>query len=456
MLKGVIEFMEHSAWAITPDWLDRIHSIVGRKIHGMEINAGAVAEMDYSHAAMVIDGKATIPIKGPIFKKANLMTKFSGATSLELAGRDFKAAIKDPSVNEIILHIDSPGGTVDGTKEFADLVFASRGTKEITAYIDGQGTSAAYWIASAADRIVVSSETVMVGSVGVISAHYDYSKYDDEEGVKRTYIYKGKYKGIANDADPLSQEGKQYVQQRIDGLHGIFLESIAKGRNISVDEAIKMTDESKVFNGKEALERGLVDEIKALDDVLHKETGTINNETGKKEVKTMTLEELKAGHPGLVQLVEAEARQGYVSASELNDVKKEKEAISEQFAEVRIVCDKQAAKIKECEKTIVCYEETMNKSLVSAIKKDILTASDIPENLHSKVGGMVDYRAFLGEDNALDKDGFTAAFDAEVKDWESRLSGTSGAAGDGEGKKDEPFGDKAEHADENEKVLANI
>jgi len=457
LLKGVIEFLECSAWAITPDWLDKINSIVGRKVHGVELNAEIMSDMEYSHATQIVGGKALIPVIGPIFKKANLMTQFSGATSLELAGRDFKRALDNDAVEEIILKIDSPGGTVDGTKEFVNLVLASRGRKPITAYIDGQGTSAAYWIAVAADKIIASSETAMVGSVGVISAHYDYSKYDEEVGVKRTYIYKGKFKGIANDASPLSKDGKEHIQERIDGLYGIFVEGVAEGLGITVKEALSRTGESKVFNGKEALDRGLINEIKSLDDIMGKKEAQIKNKKEvKKEVHKMTLEELKAEQPGLVQLIEVEARNGYVAEGELKSLKEETAKLTEQVGELKIVCDAQGDKIKEQAKVIVCHEEATNRAIAIGIQKEALSSSDIPDSLHGKVSGMVDYRAFLSDDNILDKEGFKTAFDAEVKDWEGKLNGDSGARGDGDEKVDKSFTDKADYADENAAILATI
>jgi len=268
LYSNIIAMLTQSAWAITPSWLDQIHSIVGRKMHGIELGKDILDGMDYSHRTQVRNGAAIIPVQGPLFKKANMMTQLSGATSMELVKGDLQKALLDDSVKQIILSIDSPGGTIDGTKELADFIYESRGVKPITAYVDGMAASAAYWIASAADSIVASSETALIGSVGVIAAHYDYSKYYEKEGVKKTYIYQGRYKGMGREAEPLSAEGKGLIQAEIDGLYGVFIDSIATNLGISSDEALSKTDNSRVFNSKDALKSGLIHEIKTLDSII--------------------------------------------------------------------------------------------------------------------------------------------------------------------------------------------
>ncbi|MCK5236462.1 MAG: S49 family peptidase, partial [Deltaproteobacteria bacterium] len=287
MYKNIIHTLTESAWAITPQWLDQIHNIVGRKMHGVELSADILGDMDYSHKTSVSNGTAVIPVQGPLFKKANMMTQYSGATSMEKVGNDFKAALANDDVENIVLKIDSGGGTIDGTKELSDLIYESRGQKPITAYVDGMAASAAYWIASAADKIVASSETALIGSVGVIAAHYDYSQYDEKMGVKKTYIYQGKYKGMAREAEPLSKEGKALIQGEIDGLYGIFIDSIAKNLGISSKDALNKTEDSKVFNSKEALERGLIHSIGTLDSVTVKDDSAETANEGKVTIKTI-------------------------------------------------------------------------------------------------------------------------------------------------------------------------
>jgi ClpP class serine protease len=112
---------------------------------------------------------AVIPVCGPIFRRANMLSEVSGATSIQVLAQDFNAALANDDVKSIVLEIDSPGGEVTGVSEFAEMVFAARGTKPIVAYVGGDGCSAAYWIASACEHIVVA-DTAIVGSIGVVRA----------------------------------------------------------------------------------------------------------------------------------------------------------------------------------------------------------------------------------------------------------------------------------------------
>ena len=94
----------------------------------------------------------------------------------------------DPAVKAIVLSIDSPGGTVDGTDNLANAIFAARGKKPIVALGDGTLASAAYWIASGADQIFASDNSAKIGSIGVVATHEDYSRAEENAGVKVTEI----------------------------------------------------------------------------------------------------------------------------------------------------------------------------------------------------------------------------------------------------------------------------
>src|SRR5690606_13893161 len=109
---------------------------------------------------------ATIVIDGPIYRYADFFTSVSGGVTTEALARDLGIALADQSIGAILLMIDSPGGEATGINELADTIYAARSRKPIVAYIEGYGASAAYWIASAADLVVID-DTALVGSIGV-------------------------------------------------------------------------------------------------------------------------------------------------------------------------------------------------------------------------------------------------------------------------------------------------
>ena len=106
-----------------------------------------------AHRSYLNGETAVIPITGPIFPRANLMTENSGATSISMLQNDLGVAMASKEARSIMLLIDSPGGAVSGIGEFGQQVAASVRRKPLVAHISGTGASAAYWIASQASSI---------------------------------------------------------------------------------------------------------------------------------------------------------------------------------------------------------------------------------------------------------------------------------------------------------------
>jgi len=257
----LIELAQASNWAIVPDKLDAIHQVLAR--HGdpgawsREQGAGS-GETDRPYQVLA-GGVALIPVHGVIAKRMNLFSRFSGGTSAELIARDFQAALDDPEVRAILLDVDSPGGTVDGTEALAKRIFAARDIKPVVTFANGLMASAAYWIGSAG-KIIITEETGEAGSIGVIQAHYDYSEADKQAGVKRSYIYAGKYKTAGNDAEPLSPESREYLQSGVDYVYSLFVDTVSRHRGTTIAEALSMA-EGRIFIGEQARAAGLVDMI---------------------------------------------------------------------------------------------------------------------------------------------------------------------------------------------------
>ena len=264
-----------SPWAIVPAKLFEIQEIYRTHLRGDKIDIKAIeAKTDAplkneTKSYQVINDTAIIPVQGVIAKKMNLFTQISGGVSTQLVGNDIKEALADDSIKSILLDIDSPGGTVDGTHELADIVFAGRDKKPIVAYSDGMIASAAYWIGSAADRIYISGDTIDIGSIGVVASHQDYSEYEKKIGVKTTEIYAGKYKRIASYHKPLSKEGKEYIQDQVDYLYSIFVDQVAKQRGVSSETVLENMADGKIFIGKQSLTAGLVDGVSTLDRLIN-------------------------------------------------------------------------------------------------------------------------------------------------------------------------------------------
>lgn len=269
-----------SPWAIMPAKLIEIQEIYRTHLRGEKIDLQAVEAAigkslkNEQKPYEVIDGVAVINIEGVLAKKMNWFNDISGGTSTQLIARDFRAAMGDKTVNSILLYIDSPGGTVDGNQDLVNTIYQARSekTKPIIAYTDGLIASAAYWIAAAAGAIYMTNNTTEIGSIGVVASHTDYSKREEQMGIKTTEIYAGKYKRIYSQTRPLDAAGQAYIEEQVNYLKTVFVNNVAEMRGISpiADKKGSLTDwaESKIFIGDQAITAGLADGRSTRDELI--------------------------------------------------------------------------------------------------------------------------------------------------------------------------------------------
>lgn len=196
---------------VTRQTMDSVKAVLIPRIQG--ITEDAVIQMALnpgkSPAAEQVQptgGVAVIPVHGILVPRRGQITAMcSELTSYERIRGQLQAALNDPSISEIVLDINSGGGAAVGCKELADYIYQSRDTKPITAIVNYSAYSAAYFIASACSKIIVS-QTSGVGSIGVIMEHLDTSKMEEKMGLTFTTIYRGDNKNNGTQHEPLSEE----------------------------------------------------------------------------------------------------------------------------------------------------------------------------------------------------------------------------------------------------------
>ncbi len=213
----------------------------------------------------VRDGVAIVPIVGPLCRYASWFQDVCGMTSYQLAAMDFRIAVEDPSIRAIVLHLDTPGGEVNGCAELAQLIYAARGTKPIVAMVSDGAASAGYWIAAAADEIVVSP-AAYVGSIGVWWEIVDASAREEAEGIRRFRIVSSQSPNKVPNPD--DEAGRQVLQAEADQFAGAFLEAVATFRGTTAEQLIAAGNGGAVFVGRHAVECGLADRVATTEDVL--------------------------------------------------------------------------------------------------------------------------------------------------------------------------------------------
>lgn len=257
-----LQAVMNEAWAILPEYLDVICKVAAREGEGPEaLEARLGRPLGNTQRTTIRDGVAVIPIEGSLFTKANVMTEYSGATSYTMLALDFQAALDDESVQAIVFDVNSPGGTVTGASELASMVRAARGVKPVVAYASGMCCSAAYWIASSAEKLFIS-DTSVVGSIGAVSAISIPASKPGEKSYK--FISS---QSPMKQAGPESKEGAASIQRNIDDIASVFISAVAENRNVDEKTVAESFGKGDVFIGQRAVLANMVDGLSSLEAV---------------------------------------------------------------------------------------------------------------------------------------------------------------------------------------------
>lgn len=249
----------------------------------------------------VRDGIAVLNISGTMMKAES---SWGGSTSTVRVRNQLRQALADDSVNGVLLVIDSPGGTVAGTVDLADEVANATGKKPVWAYVEDQACSAAFYVGSQAERVLMNRAGV-TGSIGVFTGVVDSSARAASELLKVHVIRSGVHKGAGMPGTPITDAQLAEFQSRVDAQAQLFVDAVARGRKLARDKVSALAD-GRVFTGEQAVTAGLVDAVQSLDDTFaafvarlkpKSKGGPMSTDT-KPGPQAATLAELKAACPG--------------------------------------------------------------------------------------------------------------------------------------------------------------
>lgn len=200
---------------------------------------------------------AVIPVEGVLTKDS----PWAGTTYGSITDAVEQSAA-DPSVKRIVLAFDSPGGEITGLPETAAVIRNASMVKPVSAHVDGMAASAAYWLASQSTEIAMSPSSE-VGSVGVRIMHADVSKMLDDAGIKITEMHAGKFKTEWSPFQPLTDDAKAHMQERLNSAHADFINAVAEGRGkrATADIAAARYGEGRMFTAQQAMGHGLADKV---------------------------------------------------------------------------------------------------------------------------------------------------------------------------------------------------
>jgi signal peptide peptidase SppA len=244
--------------------LDVILSVMAPRL-GLDGTLPQAALPSSRPVASPTPGIAILPIHGSLVRRTLGMEAESGLLSYQAIQIGLAAALADPSVAGILLDVDSPGGEAGGVFDLADRIAAAAKIKPVWAIANESAFSAAYALASAASRLVVT-RTAGIGSVGVIAMHIDQSGMDAKAGLQYTPIVAGAHKNDLSPHTAITDEARAMLQAEVDRLYGLFIDTVASHGRLSAD-ALRAT-EAGLYFGDAAVTAGLADAVATFDDTL--------------------------------------------------------------------------------------------------------------------------------------------------------------------------------------------
>ncbi|MFM8590470.1 MAG: S49 family peptidase [Limnohabitans sp.] len=202
---------------------------------------------------------ARVVIKGEIASE--------GEASADSIMAAMRAALEDSGSKALVLRIDSPGGSPVQAGLISDEVRRLRALydKPIYTVVEESCASAAYYIASATDRIYVDKASI-VGSIGVLMEGFGFTGLMDKLGVERRLMTAGDNKGFLDPFSPQTEAQRKHAQAMLDQIHRQFIEVVRQGRGTRLKESPEMFS-GLFWTGQQAVDMGLADDLGSLDRV---------------------------------------------------------------------------------------------------------------------------------------------------------------------------------------------
>ena len=190
-----------------------------------------------------------------------------GLTGGEVLGSDtlvaaIRAARNNDAVRAIVLRIDSPGGSAVASDVIWREVMLAKKDKPVIASMSDLGASGGYYIAMGADAIVAQPAT-LTGSIGVVAGKITTGGTYEKVGINIEPVSQGRFAEIYSPIRPFSDDERDKMQEHIDAIYEQFVTKAADGRGTTRD-VIHELAQGRVWTGRQAKERGLVDELGGL------------------------------------------------------------------------------------------------------------------------------------------------------------------------------------------------
>lgn len=250
-------------WAID-ERLEPLLVAITKKVINADDASLQAAEEQAGERVHVENGVAHVPIDGLLVSRGAEIFRYFGIAA---TGYDeINAAVgraKKSDVEEVVLHVNSPGGSVTGLQATASRLFALRSRKPVHAHVSGIMASAAYWLGSQAGH-VTAEEGAEIGSIGVYATVEDSSKMFEDAGIKVHVLRSGEYKGVGEPGAPISSKQLKKIQASVDRAAAEFVAAIARGRDMKRSD-VEALATGETWDASDARDAGLIDAVDLVD-----------------------------------------------------------------------------------------------------------------------------------------------------------------------------------------------
>lgn len=356
-MDNVLKVLDGSVWAITESGMDQImHAIEGlehkdvleaAQVEDATKNRGVLEDKEYKYEDDMYEvsgSVATMPVYGKMFPRANMMTRLSGGTSTRKLGRAIDEVEEREDIEKMMMVFDSPGGSIQGLTNTARKIRNME--TETLAFAEGLMASAAYFVGSAADRVVASPDS-MVGAIGSVAKIVSKAGKLEDEGYDVKVIRSAEKKAKPSPSEPIDEDSVKEIQKLVNGAHEQFVRQVATNLDISEETVSNTMADGSVINGSEAEGTNFVDQVGTIDEVMDEFEGSVDAES---EESSSAIQFLQNRYTELREQHEAVIEENQELRSELSDLREEKrEQEIEQTVQSAIYDEQKIAPGKEDE-----------------------------------------------------------------------------------------------------------
>jgi ClpP class serine protease len=316
-----------------------------------------------------IGSAVIVDISGPLEQRADFF-----CDSYEAIIERVREAVAAPMAKAVVLRFDSPGGMAAGCFEAAREIrmICTDAGRQLHAFVEGSCNSAAYALGSVCDSITLGDAGVC-GSIGCMSARYDYSAANAADGLRVEIITSGARKADGHPDTAISEAELASTKATIDSIASVFFEHIANHRPSLNVQAITAL-EAKVLHGQAALAAGLADAVGSLSAVLARieagGDGGVMATTAYDKAKAALAEAAKGSDPNALAAKKALAAMGGEGGGEGDEKTEEEKTEPEPEAEPKT----ETAEPEKKPEAVAAHSEAMRIALAAEARAAKLEA----------------------------------------------------------------------------------